>query len=148
MRLRQPGESRCHALEVVENEVERTPRDEHRSRVHDVLAGRPPVDVVGCVSSDLLAQRAHERLGRAPDRPSACEQVVEVEQLRPARVGDRSSSLGRDDASASLGLGQRALELEHSFEPRSTGDRVEQLLRDEERPERRHTTKNVVCPSP
>ncbi len=93
-------------------------------------------------------QSPDERLRRVADSSTLLEQLAEVVQLQAAGGGDRVRRLGGHDACGRLRPRERALELEHRLEPRLIGDCGEELLRDEERPERRHTRKNAVCSSP
>ena len=135
-------------VELGENQVERAPRDEHRRGVHDVLARRAPVDVAGCVAAHVLSQRAYERLRGASDRAPTSSSSSKSYSSAAHFSAIAARGLGGTIPRLRLRTGERGLELEHRLEPRAPGDGVEQLLRDEERPERRHTAKNVVCRSP
>ena len=97
---------------------------------------------------DLLPQSPDERLRGVADRPALLEQLAEVVQLDAAGSGDRDRGVLGDDARGRLRSRERAFDLEHRLEPRPVGDRVQELLWDEERPERRHRRKNAVCSSP
>ena len=69
----QPGAGPGDALQFGEYEVERAPGDEHRGRVHDVLARGPLVDVAGSVFGDLgdvCGQSLDERWDRVTRRSS------------------------------------------------------------------------------
>ena len=148
MRLGQLRERGRDAVELDEDQVECSSCDEHRGGVHDVLARGAPVDVACGVSADGVSQSLHERLRGASDGAPALEQIVEVVQISVALLRDRGGGVFGDDPGRRLCPGERGLELEHRLEPRPPRDGVEQLLRDEERPERRHTAKNVVSASP
>ena len=148
LRLGQRGQGGREPVELGQYQVERSPCDEHRGGVHDVLARGAPVDVACGVSADGVPKSLHERLRGASDGAPALEQIVEVVQISAALLRDRSGGVFGDDPGGRLGAGERGLELEHRLEPGPPRDGVEQLLRDEERPERRHTAKNVVSASP
>ena len=98
------------------------------------------------VPAHCLSQGADERLRGRPRRAALLEKLVDVVELDAAAIGDRRRRVRRDDAGSRLGLRERALDLEHRLEPRPIGDGVEELLGDEERPERRHTSEERRLP--
>ncbi len=142
---RKPGRD---AIELSADEIEGTSRDEHRSGVDHVLARRAPVYVAGCIGSRSLPKSPDERLRGVADRSALLQQLAEVVELQAADVDDRVCRFGGHDACGRLCARERALDLEHRREPRLIGDCGEDLLRYEERPERRHTRKNAVWSSP
>ena len=122
----QRGAGRRHPCDVLQHELERTPADEHRGGVHDVLAGRAVVDVARRLAADGRAQRAHERLGRIARAPSLLRDQVAVEAVGATGGGDRLGSSGRDHADCGLGAGQRALAVQHRLQPGAIIELVEQ----------------------
>ena len=145
------GELRAAVREAVElgqHERGGVPRDEHRSRVDDVLARRSQVDVLGRVGPHRSPELADERLGRVPDGAAVICDARSVEEIGTARLADPRGGVRRDEADCDARLRQGVLRIEHPLQPRSIRDCVSQLLRDEDRCERSHTAKNVVWPAP
>ena len=136
-----------HASELIADQLESPPRNEHRGTIDDVLARRTEVDVAGRLASDNLPQSAHERLRRVAGRAPRRDDRVDIEALDPAGVGDWTREMGWNDARKCFGVHERALDLEHRFDPRAVRDRRADLLRYEDRVEC-HSAKNTVSSGP
>ena len=111
-RLGERRAGRRHPRDVGQHELERPPADEHRGRVHDVLAGRAVVHVAGGVAADGGAQRAHERLGRdcPTPRPSTRDAVaVEAARRDRRRRSPRQPRPGSRPTAASACASARSL---------------------------------------
>ena len=89
-----------------------------------------------------------ERLRRRAGASCLDEQLLPVVLVGGARGGDRRRRGGGDDASGRARVRERPLRVEHRAEPRAPRDRVLQRGGDEQRLERGHPAKNVVCCGP
>ena len=134
---------------MAEHVGERLARDEHRGAVEHVLARRPEMDEGLVLDADAGAQRAYERLDRVSDRVALAEQLLPAKGVGVcAGGGDRVGSRLRDHAHRGARRGQRPLDLEQSLEPGPPRHRLADRGGDEQRVERGHTAKNVVCAGP
>ena len=95
MGARQLRASCGEPVELREHELRGAARDEHRGRVHDVLARRAQVDLVGGVRPHLGAKRPDERLRRVPDCAALLGEALGVVEIGPARLRDARGGLRR-----------------------------------------------------
>ena len=139
----------CCRVDVSQHQSHRVAGDEHRRRVEHVLARRPQMDEALVLLADAGTERTDERLRGVADRTSVVQQPVPAVRVGiGARRGDRICGRAGNEADRCAGRGQRTLHLEHRLQPRSAGDRLAELGGDEQRVERGHTAKNVVCDGP
>ena len=90
----------------------------------------------------------HECVGGTARAPPFEEQHVPVVGVGRALLGDRGGGILGDDAGERAGVRERPLGLQHRLEPGPAGDRLAQVVGDEQGVERRHTAKNVVSCGP
>ena len=91
--------------------VERPAEEERHTGVHDVLGGRPPVDVPGRLGGGVL-YLLEERQDRIADDEGALAEALEVDPARDGRGVDRRCGLRGDDPGVCLRVGERPLDLE------------------------------------
>ena len=104
------------AVEILEQRVDHCAQLEHHGGVNDVLAGRAPVDVAGCLLAalaDLGDQRVNQRGCEVARDDGAFRQRCEVVVPGLAGLGDGAGMAGRHDADRSLGARKRGLEVQH-----------------------------------
>ena len=136
------------AVELVEDEAERSAGDEHRRCVHHVLGRRTQVHPAAVLLPDTFDESAHQRLDGGADPLPFLQQLLPVVAVAGAGRGDRGRRRLGDGSRESAGAREGGLGGEHRREPRAPRHGLPQLVRDEERRERAHTAKNVVWPGP
>ena len=97
-------------------QVERAPGDEHRGRVHDVLARGAFVDVAGGLSGDLgngSGQGLDERWYGVARRPSVATKRSWIEAGSLAARDDGRGGLVGDEADPRLGRREGGLCVQH-----------------------------------
>jgi len=144
----------CHPSALPEDVVSTNCRvifridDEPKSRAH--LLVHPDDQIWPGAEISVTTPLGTALLGlRVGDRMSFVEQPVPPVRVGVgARRGDRVCGRAGNEADGCAGGSERTLHLEHGLQPRSTGDRPAELGGDEQRVERGHTAKNVVCDGP
>ena len=116
------GRERCgcrrHVVCLREHERECPPGDEHRRRVDDVLAGGAAVDVTRRLLADGARQSANQRLRKVADSAAFVHELLEVEALGVAGLGDLGCDVRGHRAGGRPGAHERPLGVEHCLEPR------------------------------
>jgi hypothetical protein len=123
MRPRQRGAVARHSDELLVDERDGPPRDEHRGGVEHVLARRAPVDVGGVVAR-RRAQALHERHHRVAGRERRVAEPGDVGRARAAGGGDRLRRGGGDRPRLGLRRRERRLRVEHRPDPGPVGYRL------------------------
>ena len=124
------------------------PGDQHRGRVHHVLARRAEVHPARVLAPDPSTSARTSGSAGLPDRLPSASSASQSNVSADARDVDRRRGVGWDEPRRRAGSRERPLRVEHRGEPRPARHGVEQVCGDEQRRERRHTAKNVVCPAP
>ena len=135
-------------LELVAHEPEPVARDQDERGVHHVLARRPEVHPPRVLLPDARDKGAHERLGGSAGAVGLGQQLIPVVPVGGAGGRDRRRRLRGDHARGGARAREHPLDLEHRPEPRASRGRLAKRGRDEQRVERGHTAKNVVCAGP
>ena len=143
-----PAQSCFDRAQLLVDDCQRPPGNEHRSAVDDVLARGAEVHVACDVVCQPASQRTDERFGRVPGRASFLGQGDRVVHPVAAHLGNQRTGRGRDQTGLELGRRQGALDLDHRIDPGRVRHRIAQRGRDEDRAEGRQCSKNTVCRSP
>jgi hypothetical protein len=148
MHAREPGTAVRSLRELGVDEAKSASPHEHGRTVEDVLARRTEMHVTTILLADAGADRPHQWLDGIPRCAAFRRDRVVVVVLDPQRPADRSGNLRRDEARGRLGVHERALGIEHRFEPGVVRESLRQLSRDENRRERAHDVKKTVSEGP
>ena len=118
VRVRQRRRGLGRGGQVGADDVKRVTGQQHRGRVHDVLAGRAAVHGAGRGPGHLPGQRAAQRGNGVAGERGQFAQVRHVEVPRHGRLGHRGAGAGGSEPGPLQRAGQARLHVQHGPQPR------------------------------